>query len=127
MTDNQTTITAAFLRSIPTDDAIARAYFNGAAAEIDRLTRRLAQYQRASDAGLDNLRDARMSMLLIREAVETLGPVGALRSGEHICCTEGPTFHAEAMEIISGIQAIWTASGRQHDLSRPPKTPLGAQ
>jgi hypothetical protein len=63
----------------------------------------------AFEAGLENLRDARMAMLLIREAIETLGPVGCLRSQEDVCRREGPSFHAEALELIRGIQAIAAA------------------
>ena len=42
-------------------------------------------------------------MALIRETVETLGPVGAMPAAEHL---SGPTFMHEAEAIVSGIQAM---------------------
>lgn len=61
-------------------------------------------------AALNNLRDAWDSMALLRETVETLAPVGAMKSGEAVCCRDAPTFSAEAFEIIRGIQAIHDAA-----------------
>jgi hypothetical protein len=50
-----------------------------------------------------NLQEAWAAMALIREAVETLGPVGAVPSAEHL---DGPTFMHEAEAIVNGIQAL---------------------
>lgn len=43
---------------------------------------------------------------MIREAVETLGPPGAMRSEEAVLATLGPEPVHEAEAIIEGIQAI---------------------
>lgn len=51
----------------------------------------------------DNLREAWSALAMIREAVETLGPVGAMSSSENL---DGPTFMHEADEIVSGIKRI---------------------
>ena len=42
---------------------------------------------------------------MIREAVETLGPPGAMRPEEAVLATLGPEPVHEAQEIIEGIQA----------------------
>ena len=63
-----------------------------------------------AEIGRANLIDAWNAMRLIRETIETLGPVGALRAGDHIGCHDAPTFHAEAIELCRGIQAIWAAA-----------------
>lgn len=60
----------------------------------------------AYTAAITNLREAHAAMQLIREAVETLGPVGAMRSSEYIACAIAPTFTEEALEIVRGIQRI---------------------
>jgi hypothetical protein len=46
---------------------------------------------------------------MIREAVETLGPPGAMRSEEAVLATLGPEPVHEAQAIIEGIQAIAAA------------------
>ena len=51
--------------------------------------------------------EAWQALRLIREVVETLGPVGCLRSGEDVSCNPvHGHFLDEAEELIRGIQAI---------------------
>jgi ribA/ribD-fused uncharacterized protein len=51
----------------------------------------------------DNLREAWSALSMIREAVETLAPSGAVKAAEHL---DGPTFAHEAETLIAGIMAI---------------------
>lgn len=51
----------------------------------------------------DNLREAWSGMTMIREAIETLGPVGALPASEHL---DGPTFMIEAEALVRGIMKL---------------------
>lgn len=62
--------------------------------------------EKAHAALLNNLRESWDALRLIREAVETLGPVGALPSSEHVACAIAPTHMAEAEAIVAGIQKI---------------------
>jgi hypothetical protein len=57
----------------------------------------------------DNLQTAWAALRMIREAVETLAPPGALRSEEAVLGTLGPEPTHEAQAIIEGIQAIAAA------------------
>src|ERR1700757_958424 len=93
--------------------ATLRATHATQADTIERLQReyaevvaRLEAQHAAQSAARENLRGAHDAMLLIREAVETLGPAGCMRSGEYVCCHLAPTFDAEAQEIVRGIRAI---------------------
>lgn len=52
---------------------------------------------------LSNLQSAWTALRMIREAVETLGPVGSIPSDEHVACHIAPTFEAEAEVLVSGI------------------------
>jgi hypothetical protein len=58
----------------------------------------------------DNNRDLWAALALIREAIETLAPVGAMRSSEAVMGRDEPEPHHEAAELVRGIQAI--AEGR---------------
>lgn len=49
----------------------------------------------------DNLREARSALAMIRETIETLGPVGAVQASEHL---DGPTFMHEAEALVAGIR-----------------------
>lgn len=62
--------------------------------------------ERSCRARVENLREAWLSLQAIRETVETLGPIGCLRSNEHVAYAVAPTFTAEAEELIRGIRAI---------------------
>lgn len=53
-----------------------------------------------------NLREAWVALAMIREAVETLGPVGCMPSSEAVATRIAPTFTAEAEAIVAGIQKI---------------------
>lgn len=62
---------------------------------------------RAADiAYVNNLQEAWGAMRMIREAIETLGPVGVLPSPEYV----GPTFTHEAAVIVSAIRAMTTST-----------------
>jgi hypothetical protein len=50
-----------------------------------------------------NLQEAWAALAIIRETVETLGPVGSMKASEHL---DGPTFMHEADEIVSAIRAL---------------------
>ena len=54
----------------------------------------------------ENLKAAGDALRLIREVVETLGPVGTMRSEEAVLATFGQEPIHEAQAIIEGIQAI---------------------
>lgn len=54
---------------------------------------------------LENLREAWLALGMIREAIETLGPVGAIASSEAVLL-QGPTFTDEAEELVRGIQRM---------------------
>jgi hypothetical protein len=58
------------------------------------------------DPGHPNVREAWDALRMIREAVETLGPVGALPSQEGIIATRGPTLLDEAEVLVEGIRRI---------------------
>jgi hypothetical protein len=51
----------------------------------------------------DGLREAWSALSMVRETVETLGPIGAMPAAEHL---DGPTFTHEAEAIVSGIRAL---------------------
>ena len=68
-------------------------------AENERLRHELA-------AGRANLHELWSAMALIREAIEELAPVGAMRSSEAVLATHGPEPHHEAEDLIRGIRAI---------------------
>ena len=66
---------------------------------------RAAAAERES-ACAENLKAAGDALRMIREVVETLGPVGTMRSEEAVLATFGPEPIHEAQAIIEGIQAI---------------------
>ena len=68
----------------------------------DELARARAEAEQARE----NLRSAWTALRMIREAVETLGPPGAMRSEEAVLATLGPEPTDEAEAIIEGIKAI---------------------
>lgn len=68
----------------------------------------IGRMERERDAALQNMRDGWTALRMIREAVETLGPVGCMVSEEHTACAVAPTPQAEAEAIIAGIQNIAT-------------------
>lgn len=70
------------------------------------MTMDLARVERERNAALQNMRDGWAALRMIREAVETLGPVGCMVSEEHTACAVAPTPQAEAEAIIAGIQKI---------------------
>lgn len=70
--------------------------------QIERLRTENATFRR-------NLRDAWAALDMVREAVETLGPVGAMPSEEHVACAIAPKPDAEAAAIIEGVQKIAAA------------------
>ena len=56
--------------------------------------------------GRANLQELWQALTLIRDAIEELAPVGAMRSSEAAMGAHGPEPHHEAEEMIRGIQAI---------------------
>ena len=68
-------------------------------AENERLRHELA-------AGRANLHDLWAALALIRDAIEELAPVGAMRSSEAVMGAQGPESHHHAEELIRGIRAI---------------------
>jgi hypothetical protein len=58
----------------------------------------------------ENLKTAWHALRMIREAVETLRPPGAVRAEEAVLATLGPEPTHEAMALIEGIQAIADAA-----------------
>jgi hypothetical protein len=58
---------------------------------------------KVKEALVANLREAWAALAMIRETVETLGPVGAMKASEHL---DGPTFMHEAEAIVEGIRKL---------------------
>ena len=73
-------------------------------AENERLRHQLA-------VGRENRRELWAALALIRDAIEELAPVGAMRSSEAVLAAHGPEPQHEAAELVRGIQAI--AEGRE--------------
>jgi hypothetical protein len=62
------------------------------------------EHDRASVSAIrDNLQQAWAALSLIRETVETLGPVGSVQNAEHL---DGPTFMHEAEALVAGIRKL---------------------
>lgn len=59
--------------------------------------------EHAHQVAIENVREAWVALAMIREAIELLGPVGALKASEHL---DGPTFMHEAEALVAGIQRI---------------------
>lgn len=70
------------------------------------MTMDLARVELERDVLRSNLCDHWAALRMIREAVETLGPVGCIASEEHVACAVAPTPQAEAAAIIAAIQLI---------------------
>ena len=70
------------------------------------MTLDLARVERERNIALANMRACWAALAMIREAVETLGPVDCMASAEHTACAVAPTPEAEAEAIIAGIQKI---------------------
>lgn len=68
-----------------------------------------------AEAFRNNLREAWAALAMIRDTVETLGPVGAMKASEHL---DGPTFMHEADKIVRGIRALSpaTSAGQTGDV-----------
>lgn len=69
--------------------------------------------ERAHKAARENLREAWAALAMIRETVETLGPVGAMKASEHL---DGPTFMHEADEIVAGIKTLASPSAAGNEI-----------
>lgn len=69
----------------------------------DTVMKVSAAREKGYAAARANLQEAWAAMALIRETVETLGPIGAVPAAEHL---DGPTFMHEAEAIVNGIQAL---------------------
>jgi hypothetical protein len=54
----------------------------------------------------DNAANGWAALAMIREAIETLGPVGALPSGEHVVAIYGPEPVHEAEAIVVALRRI---------------------
>lgn len=70
------------------------------------MTLDLARVERERDNALRCMRDGWAALRMIREAVETLGPVGCMAHEEYVATAVAPTPQAEAEAIIAGIQKI---------------------
>jgi hypothetical protein len=77
---------------------------------LDEHEAALSGHSPAEKAAQDNLREAWSALSLIRETIETLGPVGALTASEHL---DGPTFMHEAEALVQGIQLMALAGRSQ--------------
>lgn len=74
-----------------------------AADEITSLRAKLAAAEAKQGLFQNNLRDAWAAMAMLRETVETLGPIACIKSAEYL---DGPTFMHEADAIVGGIKVI---------------------
>jgi hypothetical protein len=70
-----------------------------------------AELEHEIEVGTTNIRALWAALALIREAIEALAPVGAMRSSEAVMGQDGPEPHHEAAELVRGIQAIAEGSG----------------
>lgn len=102
----------------PTPEMMAAGYMAllalGKRETAEQWKAMLASAPAGVDAGLtallENLEDSWSALRLIRETVETIGPVGSMPSEEHVCCAVAPTHMAEAEAIVAGIQKIASLS-----------------
>lgn len=67
------------------------------------LHARPAQERVAHLAARDNLREAWSALVMIRETVETLAPIGSVKAAAHL---DGPTFVHEAEALGAAILAL---------------------
>jgi len=72
-------------------------------ADCWALVRRTEGEVRELQALRGNLAEAWAALRMIREAIETLGPVGSLQAMEH---ASSPTLMYEAAILVQGIRAI---------------------
>lgn len=82
--------------------------------KFDRVILVAETLQRNDSAWQRNVKEAWAALGLIRDVVETLGPVGAIASGEHTACTpseKSPPFIREAEELVKGIRKIVDQAG----------------
>lgn len=70
------------------------------------MTLDLARLERERDQWRAMYREAWSALTMIREAVETLGPVGCMMSGEAVCGLISPTPMGEAEAIVAGIMKM---------------------
>jgi hypothetical protein len=63
------------------------------------------------EPGHPNIREAWDALRMIRETIETVGPVGALPSDEGVITTRGPTLLDEAEVLVEGIRRIAEGGG----------------
>ena len=75
-------------------------------AELQRLRGEIERLRRVLAVGRENRRDLWAALALIREAVEAMVPVGAMRSSEAVMDQDGPEPQQKAPELVRGIQAI---------------------
>jgi hypothetical protein len=76
------------------------------ARELKRLRAENERMRHELAAGRANLHELWAALALIRQAIEELAPVGAMRSSETVMGADGPEPYQEAEELIRGIQAI---------------------
>jgi hypothetical protein len=74
-----------------------------AAGEIETVPADAGMGKKERRAVQENLREAWSALSLIRETIETLGPVGVVQASEHL---DGPTFMHEAEALVKGILAL---------------------
>lgn len=80
--------------------------------EIDHLRTDLAASNARVEVARANHKEARQALRLIRETIETLGPVGCLPSEEIVACNpEHGHFLDEASVLVQGIQMIVLQNG----------------
>jgi len=84
---------------------------------IRALITELKELRAREAVAVSNIQAGWSALAMVREAVETLGPVGSMPSSEHVCCAVSPEPHAEAEAIIAGIQKI-EACGGTAEISR---------
>ena len=103
-----------------------RAVREDPARELKRLRAENERLRHELAAGRANLQELWQALALIRDAIEGLAPVGAMRSSEAVMGAQGPEPPYEAEELIRGIQAIAAERagegrhyGRSSHLPRP--------
>ena len=100
------------------EDALVDGGYDDFAVATDRGTFRWQTVERAraelaEDAAKVVTQEGWEALRMIRDAVEELGPPGAIRSEEAVLKTLGPEMRHEAQAIVEGIQALAAAAHRK--------------
>lgn len=90
----------------PRDWPMFRRMTTKLARDHARLKAELAYQRKAQAAAQANIQSAWISLAMVRDAIETVGPVGVLPSQEAVLKLHGPEFEHEAGVLVDGVRTI---------------------